>query len=29
MPVDVSQLMTLAADFASAEEAGAAVKVGV
>lgn len=29
MPVDVSQLMTLAADFASAEEAGAAVKTGV
>lgn len=29
MPVDVSQLMTLAADFASAEEAGQAVKVGV
>lgn len=29
MPVDVSQLMALSADFASAEEAGAAVKVGV
>lgn len=29
MPVDVSQLTALAADFASAEEAGAAVKVGV
>lgn len=29
MPVDVSQMMSLAADFASAEEAGAAVKVGV
>jgi hypothetical protein len=29
MPVDVSQLMALSADFASAEEAGAAVGVGV
>lgn len=29
MPVDVSQLMALSADFASAEEADAAVKVGV
>lgn len=29
MPVDVSQLMALSADFASAEEAGSAVKVGV
>ena len=29
MPVDTSQLLTLAADFASAEEVGAAVSVSV